>query len=199
MPINIQGTDRWKDSEIMKATFTCGYCGSLVTSSRGMYIGSLTRYNEVKNDRPQGIFICTNCKLPTFIYGRTQVPGNRFGSVVKNTPDIVNDVYEEARSAFSVGAYTAVVLLCRKLLMHVAVDFGADENKNFVHYVNFLQDNHYVTANSDKWVDAIRKFGNESTHEILVNTKEDGEKIIKFSEMILRSNYEYPAMIDEQD
>lgn len=79
--------------------------------------------------------------------------------------------------------------------MHVGVDFGADENNNFVYYVNYLKDNHYVTQNSGEWIDSIRKFGNVATHQIVVNTKEDAERMIKFCEMLLKVNYEYPALM----
>lgn len=192
-------SERWESTSILEKTYECGYCGSIVSSAQGMSLNKQAQYNDYRNTIPQGVFICTNCKLPSFIYMDQQVPGNRFGSSVKNVPDSVNSIYEEARSSFSVNAYTAVVLLCRKLLMHVAVDLGADGNKNFVHYVSYLYDNHYVTANSSEWVDAIRNFGNNANHEIVINTKDDAEKMIKFSEMILRTNYEYPAMMENND
>lgn len=189
---------RWKSEEIMEATYTCGYCGSKITSDEGMYLGELNRYNESKNVLPQGVFICTNCKMPSFIYGDIQVPGINFGNSVSNIPDIVNSVYEEARKSFSVGAYTGVILLCRKLLMHVSVDLGANENKRFIEYVDYLKENHYVPKNSEGWIDAIRQFGNKSTHDIVINTKEDAEKMIKFSEMLLKMNYEYPALMSQE-
>ncbi|MGX9816640.1 DUF4145 domain-containing protein [Leuconostoc mesenteroides] len=190
---------RWNSEEIMEATYKCGYCGSKITSDEGMYLGELSSYGQNKNSLPQGVFICTNCKLPSFIYNGIQVPGINFGNSVNNIPDNVNSVYEEARKSFSVGAYTGVILLCRKLLMHVGVNFGAEENKNFVYYVNYLKDNHYVSQNSGEWIDSIRKFGNVATHQIVVNTKEDAEKMIKFCEMLLKMNYEYPALMNEEN
>lgn len=188
---------RWGSTKIMKATYICGYCGSKITSNEGMYLGE-KRGVSLYNNIPQGVFVCTNCKLPSFIYNDVQVPGINFGNSVSDIPEIVNSVYEEARKSFSVGAYTGVILLCRKLLMHVGVDFGADENKNFVYYVNYLKDNHYVTKNSGEWIDSIRKFGNVATHQIVVNTKEDAEKMIKFCEMLLKMNYEYPALMNQR-
>ncbi|WP_413981415.1 DUF4145 domain-containing protein [Leuconostoc mesenteroides] len=190
---------RWNSEKIMEATYKCGYCGSKITSDEGMYLGELSSYGQNKNSLPQGVFICTNCKLPSFIYNGIQVPGINFGNSVNNIPDNVNSVYEEARKSFSVGAYTGVILLCRKLLMHVGVNFGAEENKNFVYYVNYLKDNHYVSQNSGEWIDSIRKFGNVATHQIVVNTKEDAEKMIKFCEMLLKMNYEYPALMNEEN
>ena len=187
---------RWGSTEISEATYKCGYCGSTVTSNEGMPLGDVLG-SYVDSNLPQGVFICTNCKLPSFIYNGIQVPGVNFGNSVNNIPDNVNSVYEEARKSFSVGAYTGVILLCRKLLMHVAVDFGADKNKNFFDYVNYLKDNHYVSQNSGEWIDSIRKFGNVATHQIEVNTKEDAERMIKFCEMLLKMNYEYPALMNQ--
>lgn len=146
-----------------------------------------------------GIFICTHCHMPTFIYKDIQVPGNRFGSPVKDVPDEVNSVYEEARSSFAAGAYTGVVLLCRKLLMHIATDLGANEGLRFVEYVEYLNDNHYARVRSDQWVDQIRQFGNQANHEIRINTKEEAQRIIKFCEMILKLNYEYPAIASNEN
>lgn len=134
--------------------------------------------------------------MPTFIYYDIQIPGARFGSSVNSVPKEVNDVYEEARSCYATNAFTGTVLLCRKLLMHVAVDLGAKDNLRFIEYVNYLNDHHYVSIKSDKWIDQIRKYGNEATHEIQVNTQQDAQMILKFCEMLLKMNYEYPAIAE---
>lgn len=182
----------------MDFTYTCGYCGSRVTSERGMSLNTENRAGYMGNYASQGVYICPNCKYPTFIYEDMQVPGNNYGNSVDHVSKEVEDVYNEARKSFSVAAYTGSILLCRKLLMHVAVDFGADKNKNFFDYVNYLKDNHYVSQNSGEWIDSIRKFGNVATHQIVVNTKEDAEKMIKFCEMLLKMNYEYPALMNQE-
>lgn len=187
----------WESKTIMNYTYTCGYCGSTVTSERGMSL-NISQSGYMGNYASQGVYICPNCKYPTFIYEDMQVPGNNYGNSVAHVSKEVEDVYNEARKSFSVAAYTGSILLCRKLLMHVAVDFGAEENKNFVYYVNYLKDNHYVSQNSGEWIDSIRKFGNVATHQILVNTKEDAEKMIKFCEMLLKMNYEYPALMNQE-
>lgn len=188
----------WKSEKIMNFTYTCGYCGSRVTSERGMPLNIDNGVGYSYNSVSQGVYICPNCKYPTFIYEDMQVPGNNYGNSVANVSKEVEDVYNEARKSFSVAAYTGSILLCRKLLMHVAVDFGADKNKNFFDYVNYLKDNHYVSQNSGEWIDSIRKFGNVATHQIVVNTKEDAEKMIKFCEMLLKMNYEYPALMNQE-
>lgn len=188
--------DNWRSQVKMSASYTCGYCGLRVNSEKGLNIDDSTRWEHYL-DNNYGVYICTNCKLPTFIYGDIQVPGNEFGNSVSNVPEEVNNVYEEARKSFSVGAYSGVILLARKLIMHVAVSFKAEEGKTFAYYVQYLSDNNYISVRSNGWIDEIRKMGNQSNHEIEINTKDDAEKIIKFCEMLLKTNYEYPAMIDD--
>ena len=192
----IDGYVRWNKNNMISKNFTCGYCGAYVSSDKGMPLVDQGRVNPTESI---GVYICTNCYMPTFIYDDIQVPGNRYGVAVSGVPKDVNDVYEEARSCYGANAFTGVVLLCRKLLMHVAVDLGAKDNLKFVEYVNYLNENHVVSVKSHDWVDQIRKYGNEATHEIQVNTKEDAQKIIKFCEMILKMNYEYPSEINDSN
>ena len=82
--------------------------------------------------------------------------------------------------------------------MNISVDLGADENKQFAYYVKWLDENNYILPNAKGWVDQIRKFGNEATHEIHIISKEDAEKSLKFIEMILKLVYEFPAMVEEK-
>lgn len=189
----------WDGKNMKSRKYICGYCGATVSSDKGIPLTELDNYGDQKQVHKYGVYICTNCHMPTFIFDKMQVPGNRFGSPVKNVPDEVNSVYEEARSSFATGAYTGVVLLCRKLLMHIASNLGADENLKFIQYVNYLNDNHFAGARSDQWVDQIRRFGNQANHEIKINTKEEAQRIIKFCEMILKLNYEYPAIANDEN
>jgi hypothetical protein len=92
-----------------------------------------------------------------------------------------------------VNAYTAAVMCCRKLLMNVAVAEGADEGKRFAEYVDYLADEGYLGAKAKVWVDRIRDKGNDANHEITLMGREDAEQLIQFSEMMLKTMYEYPA------
>lgn len=193
----------WRGEDNMNENrFRCGYCGSITSSVQGMQLRN--RANGGRDDyrhENHGIYICTHCNMPTFLWADKQVPGNRYGSEVNHLPKLLNDVYDEARSSYSSGAYTGTVLLCRKLLMHIAVELGAKENLRFIEYVNYLEENNHITVRSKDWVDSIRKSGNASTHEIEISSKEEAEKMIKFSEMILKTNFEYPAemIIDDKE
>jgi len=102
-------------------------------------------------------------------------------------------LHNEIRDATAAGANTAAVLAARKVLMHIAVELGADEGKNFTVYVDYLVDNHYAPPNSKSWVDKIRQVGNEANHEIVIMGPTEAANIIKFIEMLLLFNYEFPA------
>lgn len=192
----------WTGESYMKENrFRCGYCGSLTSSVKGLALKfKETVHSSIIQDKNNGVYICTHCDMPTFLWDEYQVPGNNYGSEVLNVPEMLESIYNEARNAYSSGAYTGTVLLCRKLLMHIAVELGAKENLRFIEYVNYLENHNHITVRSKDWVDSIRKNGNASTHEIDIASKEEAERMIKFSEMILKTNFEYPAeiMTDEE-
>ncbi len=116
------------------------------------------------------------------------------GEPVAGIPDAsTNALYEEARFAASAGSYTAVVLCCRKILMHLAVSKGAAAGGTFADYVKYLADNHYFPPDARDWVDRIRQKGNEANHEIVVMTVDDAEEILSFVGMLLKVIFEFPA------
>jgi hypothetical protein len=77
-----------------------------------------------------------------------------------------------------------------------AVSEGAAENKGFAYYVNYLAEEGHIPPKATTWVDHIRDKGNEANHEIKIMNREDAERLIKFSEMLLRIMYEYPAEVE---
>lgn len=168
----------------------CAWCGSIVSPNRG--------YTIYHNTNVSGyVYICPNCN-EIILYNRfnqTVFPQAKFGDSFSKLPKDINTIYEECRDCYSVGAYTSVLLLARKLLMHIAVDCGAEEDKSFAEYVNYLDENHFVPPNSRSLLDFIRKQGNEPNHQIVIKTKEDAEKILKFMSIILTFVYEFA---DEQ-
>ena len=105
----------------------------------------------------------------------------------------MREIYDEARQATSALSYTAAVLCCRKLLMHIAVAKGAKAGESFASYVDFLAVQNYVPPDAKEWVDHIRKTGNEANHEIVIMKREDAEDLLAFAEMLLKIIYEFPA------
>jgi len=166
----------------------CGHCNLNVGGA-----GGFAQHNEGKSDRV--IYICPMCNHPTYFHGEAQVPGVAFGREVEHLPADVAGVYREARNCMSVNSFTASVLACRKLLMHIAVAQGAAQNLKFFQYVDYLANNGYVPPNSRAWVDHIREKGNEATHEIVLMTRKEAETLLTFLEMLLAFLYEFPAKL----
>lgn len=52
---------------------------------------------------------------------------------------------------------------------------------------------HYIPPNARGWVDTLRTFGNEVTHELRIVSESDAKRMLDFAEMLLRIVYEFPA------
>ena len=181
-----------KVEKILSRKYTCGYCGNQIASERG-WIFQNPRNADIK----ASIHICHFCSKPTFLdLGGKQYPGASYGEPVENIDDIsVQKLYDEARRTMSVSSYTAAVLACRKLLMHIAVQKGAKEGNSFTGYVEFLAEHHYIPPDAIGWVDHIRSKGNEANHEIKIMGREDAETLLSFISILLKVIYEFPAKI----
>jgi hypothetical protein len=177
---------------ITSKSYNCGYCGKSLASEKG-YLGQ----DEAKNIRGS-IYICHFCFKPTYFdhSKESQTPGPTFANNVNDISDKnVEALYLEARNSYSSNSFTAAVLVCRKLLMHIAVSKGAEENLSFIAYVEYLSNNNYIPPDAKDWVDHIRTKGNEANHEINIMKKEEAEDLIQFIEMLLKMIYEFPASI----
>ena len=116
---------------------------------------------------------------------------------VEGLPSDICQVYDEARKSFAVEAYTGCELLCRKILMSVAVDRGAAEDKRFEHYVDYLKDNGHITASLKDMTDIIRRNGNQSTHKIGQTDPKQAEYTLNFTAQVLRSIYEIESQFSK--
>ena len=172
---------------ISNRSYTCGYCDKLVGPNEAYYTPRALKT----------IYICPNCDRPTFfdLVGK-QTPSPLLGRSVNGITDTgVAGLYNEIRNCTGVGAYTSAVMSCRKILMHVAVEKGADQNLSFVSYVDYLVTNGWVPPGSKQWIDPIRQKGNEANHEISLMDELASKQIVHFTEMLLRFVYELPAMV----
>ncbi len=93
-----------------------------------------------------------------------------------------------------VGAFTATELLCRKILMHVAADKGANPGEPFAAYLDFLEKAGYVTPPMKGWVDLIRRHGNLAAHELPAPDQQRAESTLMFTAELLRLVYEMEYM-----
>lgn len=169
----------------------CGYCGRDVG-------GSIGYQRDTGADKL--IYICPHCENPTaFVMGDDgtfgQYPSPVYGHEVEHLPESVSAIYGEVRRCIQCTAYTSAVLSMRKLLMHVAVEQGAKEGMSFIKYIDYLDENHWIPPNGRDWVDAIRKVGNEATHDIVIASEGDAKQLLDFVEMLLKLVYEFPAKL----
>ena len=188
----------WLHLEVLPPkSYKCGFCSDKISSERGYKIG-LQR--DGSGTQIGGIYICPSCHGPTFFAPNgKQIPDGSIGNSVLHVPDNLNALYEEARKCVIDNCYTAAVLLCRKLLMHISVEQGAQKGLSFVEYVEYLSDKNYIPPNGKSWVNHIRKKGNEANHEIVLMDQNDAKDLIVFIEMLLKFIYEFPKMVPQED
>ena len=164
----------------------CGHCGRVVNAAvvaftqndGGIPISRWTR--------------CTNCGHGSYVApdGRN-FPGPRIGRDVEGLPDLVAEAYAEARDCACVNAFTACEMTCRSILMHIAVDKGANQRgTTFKGFINYLEQHNHVTPAMKPWVDVIRKHGNIAVHELPHTDAERALGTLTFTEHLLRNVYE---------
>jgi len=172
---------------------TCGHCGRATAAA---VIG----YTEDENVH---WLRCTGCGMG-LVSNYAEVPFAQadagavhvlspsalVGEPVEGLPPEARAAYREARASASAGAYTATELVCRKLLMHVAVDKGAKGNLRFVEYLDYLKSEGYVTRPMAPWVTRIKDHGNEATHELPSTDEARALDTLSFTTQLLRSIYE---------
>lgn len=173
-------------------SFVCGYCGfhvsgALVASALAPKgLGPTATTGEVEWVR------CSNCGQPSAIDVDGQIhPGRLGGVAVDGLPSDVLASYHEARQCLAVHAYTACELLCRKILMHVAVDKAQGKpGDTFANYIGVLEKAGYITPPMKGWVDLIRQHANEATHSLPAPSGDRAEGTLMFTAELLRIVYE---------
>ena len=115
--------------------YVCGHCDKPTSG----FIVTQHKTFDVK------WLICLNCKQGSVYNNGIVYPQPLLGHSVKGLPDIIKTVYDESRKSLSSNSYTACELVCRKILMSVSVEKGADEGKDFVFYIDFLKKSGYIT------------------------------------------------------
>lgn len=189
-----EGSAAWYQPHNLPNTkYVCGFCNTSVSSIKGYKLGL---HGDGSGAQLGAVYICPNCGGPSFFnpVGR-RYPTPALGNSVQHVPPNLTFLYEEARRCSSQNCFTGAVLLCRKMLMNIAVQQGASEGLKFIDYVNFISDKGFVPPNGKHWVDHIRKKGNEATHEIAIMVEQDAKELISFVEMLLRFIYEFPSMV----
>lgn len=171
--------------------FVCWNCGEKVASKEWFFI--LENKEGWFPNMVGWIYICPHCQWPNCYSSKGEwLPWKPFGKEVENLPENIHILYNEARQCMKNQCYTATLLLCRKILMHICIEEWAEEGKNFTFYVDFLMKNGYLPTQKNNWTDKIRTSGNDMNHKNIIADKENAENILKFIQMILQLLYEFP-------
>jgi len=175
-------------------TYICGHCNTKVTGAVVAHYGWKSNTGITIRNK---WLLCPNCSLGSVKVRNSIFPGSPFGPKLQGLPEDVNAAYEEARQCMKANAYTAAELLCRKILMHVAVEKGAKEGESFASYLTHLENHGYVTPPMKGWVDLIRKHGNKATHKLEAPEKERAQSTVMFTAELLRLTYEMEFMANQ--
>ena len=165
---------------------TCGHCGRVVNAA-------VIAFTQDRPDMPSARWTrCTGCGEGSYVASNGHsFPGPRIGRDVEGLPDLVAEAYAEARDCAGVNAFTACEMTCRKILMHIAVDKGANERGiTFKGFIDYLEQKNHVTPAMKPWVDVIRQHGNVAVHELPQADAKRALGTLTFTEHLLRNVYE---------
>ncbi len=179
--------------------YFCSYC-NLTVAGRKHKIVKKEFNSPGFGSRLEDIYYileCPSCNCPTVyeVSTKNTYPFSKALLPVKCLPEGVKEIYDEIATAISAGCYTSSVILARTAIMHIAVEKGAEENKSFKFYVDFLVENGFVPPNANGWIDKIRTMANDSVHKLEIWGKEEAELIGKFLRYLLIFIYELPSSI----
>ena len=141
-------------------------------------------------------YVCPGCHRMSVFVDDVQFPSPPAGAFVNHLPSDVESSWQEARRSYSAGAYTACVLMCRKLLMHMACDkAGTKEGSNFTTCIDDLIASNELPKSHEPALNSIRQSGNAGTHKLEAITESEAATTISVTEQCLRNLYELPAKI----
>lgn len=147
---------------------------------------------------------CVNCKQGMVENYGAISPETKPLRVPAGLPGAELAAWKEVRECLAVGAHTAAVMLCRKLLLHVAVRHGLpakDERgwaPSYQAAVTHLEEEGLITKLMRPWVDRIKDVGNEANHEIQPVNADVALDVATFTEQLLRLAYEMKVLMGEE-
>jgi ribosomal protein S27AE len=171
--------------------YRCGHCGHDVT---GLVVA---RHNDPGRIETAIWLLCPNCGDASVVTKKEELyPAALPGPELMGLPADIGNAYLEARKCLGLLAFTACTMMCRKILLHVAVEKGAEAGKPFEFCVDYLQDQGYISHNMKPWVDRIRRLGNEGAHDLEAPSSEAAESALIFTGELLRTVYEMQVLND---
>lgn len=116
------------------------------------------------------------------------------------TPEPELQIWQEVRRCFSVNAYTAAAMLCRKILLHMVFTHQRSKDPDakpkdlsFAAAVRYLSENGVITADQRTLADNIKNIGNKANHELPQITEQEAGDMALFTYFLFLSAYEMPS------
>lgn len=176
----------WKNiSNWTARSFVCWNCGKEVASEKAYY-------SSIRGGFVSFIYLCPNCNAPIILDDeKKEILSPLPGKEINKLPENISIVYFEIRKCMQSKCFNGAVMLMRKLIMHIAVEEGAEEGKNFTEYIDYLCDNGIVPKKSRNKAESVRTLGNSTNHEVENRTSEEAQNCFEFIELLLKVNYEF--------
>jgi hypothetical protein len=187
-------------------SIACGHCSQKV-GAEIVFIEGISPQNLTNSAFTVPLEKTLYLRCPVCGQGSVRAPFDRIGrggqvspgglpsSGVANLPTDVASAWAEARKSHSVGAFTAAEIMCRKILMHLAVDVaGSQPGKSFVAYINDLEAGNYIMAGLKTVVDQVRNRGNKANHELPASTEQESAATLNITHHLLYGIYELPTL-----
>jgi hypothetical protein len=150
---------------------------------------------------------CVRCTRGVVVNRGVVSPGASSLPAVDGCPADVEAAWAEVRAALGVRATTSAVMMCRKLLFHIAVEKGlpakGDKGRapSFEQCLAHLRAEGLLTPPLEPWVQHIKDIGNTANHDLAAITPEEAERVATFTRQLLVTTYEMPhkmkAVLDE--
>lgn len=172
-----------------KIKFECADCNK---TTDGIIIGSYTGTAKCPNPEPNFFLYpnmrlvrCDICKMKRALrWGYRGVDDMYWEN--PDEDDHVGLTYKEARLCISYDLYTATVMICRKLIMSLAVDLGAKKGATYKEYIKYILDTDLATPIINI-LEPIRLHGNCSNHHLAPPSEEVAEEIFMLTTAFLHT------------
>lgn len=106
-----------------------------------------------------------------------------------NIPDEIVRAYEDAKNSFKAKAYTASVIMCRKIIEGIAQLNDCKED-NLKKSIDKLHTKKIIDNKLKEWANELRLAGNDAAHDINISLKKfDVNDIIEFTKSFIEYIY----------
>ncbi len=180
------GAHAFKELDSSWVSSSCPFCGgnqALVVATAG----------------PTAWLRCVTCLEGHIARGGEVRPAPKPLRDPANLPPADAALWAEVRTTLGAGAYMATVMLCRKLLLHIAVahELPPEDDRGrapaFAACVKHLVAEGVITKPMLRWVDQIKDVGNAASHQIEPISEQDATRVATFTLQLLVLAYEVQA------